>query len=105
MVKVRMTEYSLDKVVYTSCVQEAFGPIVELQDEKGHASYYRIEKEFDIAGQAYVVLLPDDEGKAEEPEILKIVTSPEGQLELVTIDDDDEWENISELYDELSFPE
>ncbi|GIP20771.1 MULTISPECIES: DUF1292 domain-containing protein [Paenibacillus] len=100
-----MTEYSAEHVVWSSRVREAFGPVVELHDEKGRTSYYRVEKEFDIAGQAYAVLLPDEDGKPAEPEILKIMTSQDGNLELVTIDDDDEWENVSELYDELTFPE
>ncbi|USB34317.1 DUF1292 domain-containing protein [Paenibacillus sp. YPG26] len=100
-----MTEFSAEHVTWSSRVKEAFGPVVELQDEQGHTSYYRVEREFDIGGQAYVVLLPDEDGKSAEPEILKIITSQEGNLELVTIDDDDEWENVSELYDELTFPE
>ena len=100
-----MTDYSADKVVWTSRVVDAFGPVVELQDEKGKVSYYNVEKEFDVAGASYAVLRSEDDDNEEEPEILKIVTSSTGDLELVTIDDDDEWENVSELYDELTFPE
>ncbi|MNI64106.1 hypothetical protein D3C73_1195250 [compost metagenome] len=67
-------------------------------------SYYSVEKEFDVAGSSYAVLRQED-GSSEEPEIFKIVTTSDGTLELITIDDDDEWENVSELYDELTFPE
>lgn len=100
-----MTEYRADQVVWTTRVHDAFGEIVELKDEAGKVSYYSVEKEFDIAGNSYAVLRNDEGGKEDEPELLKIVVLPDGELELVTIDDDEEWENVAELYDELTFPE
>ncbi|CAM4402023.1 DUF1292 domain-containing protein [Paenibacillus phoenicis] len=99
-----MTEFTADQAVMTSRVRDTFGPVVELEDESGNVSYYQVVEEFDVAGAAYAVLLPEDASKDEEPEIFKIVTSGD-KLELVTIDDDEEWENVSELYDELTFPE
>lgn len=100
-----MTDYSADQVVWTSRVTDAFGTVVELQDDAGKVSYYKVEKEFDVAGSSYAVLLPESDRADLEPEIFKIMTAPDGSLELITIDDDDEWENVSELYDELTFPE
>ncbi|MOA29391.1 hypothetical protein D3C78_1504020 [compost metagenome] len=99
-----MTEFSADQVVWTSRVSDHFGPVVELRDDAGAVSYYSVEKEFDVAGSSYAVLRQED-GSSEEPEIFKIVTTTDGTLELITIDDDEEWENVSELYDELTFPE
>ncbi|KAF9118279.1 hypothetical protein BGX30_004686 [Mortierella sp. GBA39] len=90
--------------VWTSKLKEAFGPTVELEDEDGVTSVYDLTAEFEINGQSYAVLQkPGDQSG--EFDILKVVSSPEGTLGLVTIDDDDEWENISELYDEMTFPE
>ncbi|MNW70075.1 hypothetical protein D3C74_492580 [compost metagenome] len=43
-------------------------------------------------------------GKGAEQEILRIVVSPDGLPELESIVDDEEWEDVSELYDELTFP-
>lgn len=100
-----MTDFSADKVVWTSRVTDAFGSVVELQDDSGKSAFYTVEKEFDVAGSSYAVLRPDNDRIEEEPEIFKVVTGPDGTLELATIDDDDEWENVSELYDELTFPE
>lgn len=99
-----MTEYSASDVVVTSRVRDAFGPVVELEDESGSASYYQLVQEFDVAGAAYAVLRLESASAGDDPEIFKIITSGD-ELELTTIDDDDEWENISELYDELTFPE
>ncbi|RCX22477.1 uncharacterized protein DUF1292 [Fontibacillus phaseoli] len=100
-----MTDYSADQVVWTSRVSDAFGPVVELQDDSGKVSYYNVEKEFDVVGASYAVLRPESGDGDEEHEIFKILTAADGSLELVTIDDDEEWENVSELYDELTFPE
>ncbi|RRJ67052.1 DUF1292 domain-containing protein [Paenibacillus oralis] len=100
-----MTEYTADQVVWSSRVRDAYGPVVELEEESGKAAYYKVEREFDVAGAAYAVLLPEQAGRDDEPEIFKIVEAADGSLELITIDDDDEWENVSELYDELTFPE
>ncbi|WP_410772559.1 DUF1292 domain-containing protein [Fontibacillus sp. BL9] len=100
-----MTDYSADQVVWTSRVNDAFGPVVELQDDAGKVSYYNVEKEFDVAGASYAVLRPENGDDDEEHEIFKILTAADGSLELITIDDDEEWENVSELYDELTFPE
>lgn len=98
-------DYSAEAVVWTSRVQDAFGSVVELEDEQGRISHYTVEKEFDIAGSSYAVLRAEGGGESDEPEIFKIISGADGALELVTIDDDDEWENVSELYDELTFPE
>lgn len=100
-----MTEFSAADVVWSSRVQDAFGQVVELEDDQGKVAYYVVEKEFDVAGEAYAVLRLEKGAADDEPEIFKIVTNEIGELELVTIDDDDEWEAISELYDELTFPE
>ncbi|AZK46576.1 DUF1292 domain-containing protein [Paenibacillus lentus] len=99
-----MSEFSASNVIWTSRVHDAFGSVVELEDEQGNVSYYSVEKEFDVAGGSYAVLRAESGANA-EPEIFKIISGQDGVLELVTIDDDDEWENVTELYDELTFPE
>lgn len=99
-----MTDFSAEEVVWTQALKEAFGESVELHDEKGTTMVYDIAAEFEVNGQGYAILvLPDRQN--EEYEVLRIVTAGDGSLELATIDDDEEWENVSELYDELTFPE
>ncbi|WP_106768446.1 DUF1292 domain-containing protein [Paenibacillus faecalis] len=99
-----MTDFSVDQVVWTQTLKDAFGESIELQDEKGYTAVYDLAAEFEVNGQGYAILVQPDR-KAEEYEVLRIVTAKDGSLELATIDDDDEWESISELYDELTFPE
>jgi len=99
-----MSEFSADQAVWTSVLKEAFGPTVELQDEDGSTEVYDLAAEFEVGGQTYAVL-QSPEDRSGEYNILKVVKSPDGDMELATIDDDDEWENITELYDEMTFPE
>ncbi|MDR0266823.1 DUF1292 domain-containing protein [Paenibacillus sp.] len=99
-----MNDFSADQAVWTSVLKEAFGPTVELEDEDGTTEVYDLAAEFEVGGQIYAVLQSpgDNDG---EYNILKVVKLPDGNLELATIDDDDEWENVTELYDEMTFPD
>jgi len=96
-----MTDFSADKAVWTSKLKEAYGEAVELEDELGKSSVYNIIAEFEVADRGYAVLRSPGDG---EPEILRIIVSPDGLPELESIIDDEEWEDVSELYDELTFP-
>lgn len=98
-----MTEYSADQVIWSTRLKEAYGSAVELEDENGKTSVFEIIAEFEIQGRAYAVLA-DPEGGG-EPEFLRVIVSGDGLPELESIEDDDEWEDISELYDELTFPD
>ncbi|AIQ22765.1 DUF1292 domain-containing protein [Paenibacillus sp. NPDC058367] len=97
-----MTDVSADQAVWTSRLKEAYGETVELEDEQGKSSIYDIIAEFEVGGIGYAVL--KGTGKDVEYEILRIVVSPDGLPELENIVDDEEWEDISELYDEMTFP-
>jgi len=99
-----MSYFSVENIVWTQALKEAFGESVELEDDKGHLEVYDIAAEFEVDGQGYAILVQPDRTD-EEYEVLRIVKNADGGLELATIDDDEEWENVSELYDELTFPE
>ncbi|MGF7045955.1 uncharacterized protein YrzB (UPF0473 family) [Paenibacillus sp. DS2015] len=99
-----MSDFSVHQAAWTNRLKETFGPTVELEDEDGTTSVFDLTAEFVVGDQSYAVLQSVDD-KSEEYDILKVVTSAEGNLELVTIDDDEEWENIAELYDEMTFPQ
>ncbi|MHA6531419.1 DUF1292 domain-containing protein [Paenibacillus sp. BAC0078] len=97
-----MTDFSAEHVVWTSKLKEVYGETVELEDEQGKSSVYDIVAEFEVGDRAYAVLAGSAKGA--EQEILRITVSPDGLPELETIGDDEEWEDVSELYDELTFP-
>jgi uncharacterized protein YrzB (UPF0473 family) len=96
-----MTDLSADQAVWTSRLKEAYGEKVELEDEQGKTSIYDIIAEFEVGDRGYTVL--KGSGKDAEYEILRIVISANGLPELENIMDDEEWEDISELYDEMTF--
>ncbi|MGG1615491.1 DUF1292 domain-containing protein [Paenibacillus sp. NRS-1782] len=99
-----MTNYSREDLSWTSDLKEAFGGDVELQDEQGRAVRMELEAEFKVGEQRYAVLRKP--GTAEgEHELYHVSPSPEGDISITTIEDDDEWEDISELYDECTLPE
>lgn len=96
-----MTDVSANQAVWTSRLKETYGDAVELEDEQGKSSVYDIIAEFEVGGRGYAVL--KGAAKDVEYEILRIVDSSDGTPELETIMDDEEWEDISELYDEMTF--
>ncbi|TMV52726.1 DUF1292 domain-containing protein [Paenibacillus mesophilus] len=85
-------------------LREAYGDEIELFDEQDESVAYRIMAEFRYNGSVYAVLQSDELRKEKEVAIFKISASGDGEPELETIEDDDEWETVSELYDEMSFP-
>ena len=97
-----MSDFSVENIVWTQVLKEAFGESVELEDDKGHIEVYDIAAEFEVDGQGYAILVQPD--RTDEEYEVRIVKGEDGGL-LATIDDDEEWENVSELYDELTFPE
>ncbi|NHN30035.1 DUF1292 domain-containing protein [Paenibacillus agricola] len=98
-----MCLYTLKDVKLMNQLRSAYGDDIILYDEQEQSVVYKLITEFQLGDQGYAVVILD-QPKAEEPEIFRITTSAGGELELETIDDD-EWENVSELYDEMVFSE
>ncbi|MDO7908119.1 DUF1292 domain-containing protein [Paenibacillus sp. JX-17] len=96
-----MSSFSKEDVKWTSVIRDSMGTEVELQDEQGKAVLYTLKAEFQLGGQGYAVLGQPNG----EDEVFRIVVSSDGEVELADIEDDEEWEDVSELYDELTFPE
>ncbi|AEI44892.1 DUF1292 domain-containing protein [Paenibacillus mucilaginosus] len=88
----------------TRQLRDVFGDDIILYDEGQESVVYRISAELMLNGQGYAMLEKATPGKEDEPEIFRVTAKADGELELETIDDDDEWENISELFDEWTFP-
>jgi uncharacterized protein YrzB (UPF0473 family) len=102
-----MTEYIAANAVRTHRLRDTYGEdIVLSEDGKEGASVQKIVLEFDVAGQSYAVLRPEDASQDDEMSVFRVTPSADGEFEIETIEDDEEWENVSELVDELtiSFP-
>jgi uncharacterized protein YrzB (UPF0473 family) len=96
--------YELKDMKETNQLRSIYGDDIILYDEREQSVVYKLLAEFQLGDHGYAVL-QREEPKDDEPEIYRVTSGKDGELELETIEDDEEWENISELYDEMTFPE
>lgn len=78
--------------------------IFTLTDEEGNESDFALIGQKELDGVLYLALVPDGEGESGEYVILKVVTE-DGEEILVTIDDDDEFDRIADIFDNELFGE
>ncbi|OCT14991.1 hypothetical protein A8709_12760 [Paenibacillus pectinilyticus] len=86
-------------------LRKAYGDDILLSDDQSESTVYQLLKEFVYENQTYAVMQSDELKKEDEVALFRVITNDDGEYEMVTIDDDDEWETVSELYDEMVFPE
>lgn len=78
--------------------------IFTLTDENGVENDFELLHSMDIDGAVYFALIPANEEESGEYVILKLVEEG-GEEVLVTIDDDDEFEKVADLFDAELFGE
>lgn len=83
-------------------LKEAFGEEVTLDGGDGDSEPYRILAEFKVGGVQYAVLQSDSMKRHEELALFHIETDEQGELAVSSVEDDEEWETILELYDEMT---
>ena len=74
--------------------------IFTLTDEEGNESDFELIGRIDQDGQTYLALEPKDENPEGEYVILKIAKDEDGSDILVTIDDDDEFDRIADIFED-----
>ena len=72
-----------------------------LTDEEGNESQFALIGELEIDEQIYLALVPADNEDADEYVVLKVEVDENGEEILVTIDDDDEFDNVADYFDDL----
>ncbi|MEX2461839.1 MAG: DUF1292 domain-containing protein [Paenibacillaceae bacterium] len=97
-----MDSYQLKDLKPLHLLQNAFGTEIELVDGDHKPHTYRILAEFSVAEKSYAVLQSVQLNRTEEVDLFYINENEQGELQLETIMDDDEWEAVAELYDELT---
>jgi len=99
-----MSEYSVANVVRTNRLRETYGEDIVLYEDGAEGErVHKIVMEFDLSGRSYVVLRPEDADDGEdETSVFRVTPAGEGEFEIETIEDDEEWENVSELVDEMT---
>jgi len=97
-----MTAINPDQIKRLSLLKEAFGDEVVLDDRGSDSEAYRILAEFEVKGRAYAVLQTERMKKDEDLALFYIIQDEQGELQLESVMDDEEWEDILELYDEMT---
>ena len=78
--------------------------IFTLTDEDGKESQFELIGTKEVDGFTYMAMTPVDEGDdPDEYVILKMVKDESGEDVLETIDDDDEFERIADIFDDELF--
>ncbi len=77
--------------------------IFTLTDENGNECQFELIGSHEMDGVTYLALLPIENNNDDEYVILKVETDEDGEDSLVTIDDDDEFDRIADLFDDELF--
>jgi uncharacterized protein YrzB (UPF0473 family) len=84
-------------------IKKVHGDHVILFDEQGDELEFHLLKEIEWNRKVYAILQhPDDE---DEVEIFLVSLAADGSYELETIEDEEEWEKIAEIFDDLFYNE
>ncbi len=78
--------------------------VVTLTDESGEELDFVVLGEAEIEGSVYMALEPVENPEGEYV-ILKKVASEDGAIDLVSIDDDEEFERVSDFFEDELFGE
>ena len=94
--------FTVNDVRPSNLLRDQFGEEVILFNDQEQSNRYRILHEFTLHRQSYAVMQSERPYGDEDYEIFRI-NSSDGGIEIETIEDDEEWENIAEIYDEIVF--
>ncbi|QJD83724.1 DUF1292 domain-containing protein [Cohnella herbarum] len=86
-----------------TALRQAFGDQVELLDEDGAAQSYKILAELEVNGVNYAILQSKAMRQEDEIEVFRVVTDAEGEQQLETVTDEEEWELVEEAFDDSQF--
>ena len=85
--------------------KELQSEIYTLTDEEGNELQFEVIASAEVNGTVYYAMIPvDDQPEAEdvyEYVVLKAEKDEDGEDILVTIDDDDEFDNIADYFDDI----
>ena len=71
-----------------------------LTDESGKESKFELIGETEVDGSIYYAMIPSEEG-SDEYVILKVVPDENGEDMLESVDDDDEFDKIADIFDDM----
>ena len=75
--------------------------IITLTDEEGEEIAFALLAQTERDGNTYVALEPKEDNKDNEYVILRVEEDENGEEILVTIDDDDEFDAVADVFDDM----
>lgn len=78
--------------------------LITLVDEDGQEHEFVVECTLEVDGETYAVLIPQDDGDLDDDEaeaFIFRVEGSDGEEQLVTVDDEEEFERVAEAFAEL----
>jgi len=80
------------------------GQVVTMFDEEGHEHEFELVHWMEIEEKFYVFLAAlEDGGDESEAIVLRVEEDAEGNPQFVGIENDDEWDMVSEVFDTLMY--
>lgn len=95
--------YEAKDALESTLLRQTFGEEVILSEDGKDSTVYKVLQEFRLGEQIYAVLLSSKPFKLEDYVIFRVVRNDHSEVTLETIDDDEEWEAVAEVYDEMTF--
>ncbi|TFE31603.1 DUF1292 domain-containing protein [Cohnella luojiensis] len=86
-----------------SDLRQQYGDSVELVTDDGSSLTFRILAELTVQGSQYAILQSESMKQEDEIEVFKIVADDNGEAQLETVTDAEEWELVEEAYDDSQF--
>ncbi len=77
--------------------------IFTLTDDDGNENQFEMIGSREIDGSTYLALVPIENNEEDEYVILKVEIADDGSDTLVTIDDDDEFDRVADIFDDELF--
>lgn len=72
-----------------------------LEDEDGKKVQFEVITKLDIEDREYVIVMPEECRESEEAIVLKIIEDENGEEIFATVEDEDEFNQVSEVYETL----
>ncbi|MEX2415459.1 MAG: DUF1292 domain-containing protein [Paenibacillaceae bacterium] len=95
--------YEAKDALESNLLLQLFGDEVILSEEGNDSIVYQVLKEFRLGEQIYAVLHSHKLSKHEEYVLFRVIRNDLSEVTLETIEDDEEWEVVAEVYDEMTF--
>ena len=106
--EIKNNENLEDVITDEELANEEFGVLTLIDEEDGSESKFELVETYQADdGSIYYALVPvnEDGSEAEEYVILKVEENEDGSVSLNTIEDDDEYDRIADVFDDLLFSE